>query len=118
MVNWKFSVGVEEQTKAFLEGFNQVVPLEWLKYFDERELELMLCGIQEYNIKEWEESTIYRHYTKSSKPIVWFWQFVNEISSERRARLLQFVTGTSRLPLGGFKELIGKFEKLTPNLDT
>lgn len=107
LVNWKFSVGVEEQTKAFLEGFNQVVPLEWLKYFDERELELMLCGIQEYNIKEWEESTIYRHYTKNSKPIVWFWQFVNEINSERRARLLQFVTGTSRLPLGGFKELIG-----------
>lgn len=107
LLNWKFTVGVEEQTKAFLEGFNQVVPLEWLKYFDERELELMLCGIQEYNIKEWEESTIYRHYTKSSKPVVWFWQFVNEITSERRARLLQFVTGTSRLPLGGFKELVG-----------
>lgn len=107
LLNWKFKVGVEEQTKAFLEGFNQVVPLEWLKYFDERELELMLCGIQEYNIKEWEENTIYRHYTKNSKPVVWFWQFVNEITSERRARLLQFVTGTSRLPLGGFKELIG-----------
>ena len=107
LLNWKFNIGVEEQTKAFLEGFNQVVPLEWLKYFDERELELMLCGIQEYNIKEWEENTIYRHYTKNSKPVVWFWQFVNEITSERRARLLQFVTGTSRLPLGGFKELIG-----------
>jgi hypothetical protein len=32
--------GVEEQTKAFLDGFNEVVPLEWLRYFDEKELEV------------------------------------------------------------------------------
>ena len=44
MVQWRFKRGIEEQTKAFLEGFNEVVPLQWLQYFDERELELMLCG--------------------------------------------------------------------------
>jgi hypothetical protein len=27
MAYWKFTVGIEEQTQAFLEGFNQVVPL-------------------------------------------------------------------------------------------
>lgn len=31
---------MEEQTKAFLDGFNEVVPLEWLRYFDEKELEV------------------------------------------------------------------------------
>lgn len=107
MAYWKFTVGIEEQTKAFLDGFNEVVPLEWLQYFDERELELMLCGIQEFDIEDWERNTIYRHYTKSSKQIVWFWQFVREITSEQRARLLQFVTGTCRLPVGGFAALIG-----------
>lgn len=45
-----FCRGIEEQTKTFLEGFNEVVPLEWLKYFDERELELMLCGMQEIDV--------------------------------------------------------------------
>ena len=40
MIHWKFTMGVEEQTKAFLDGFNDVVPLEWLKYFDEREIEV------------------------------------------------------------------------------
>jgi atrophin-1 interacting protein 5 (WW domain-containing E3 ubiquitin protein ligase 1) len=40
MVNWKFTNGTEQQTKAFLDGFNEVVPLEWLKFFDERELEV------------------------------------------------------------------------------
>lgn len=42
MVTWRFTRGVAEQTKSFLDGFNEVVPLEWLKYFDERELEVSL----------------------------------------------------------------------------
>lgn len=66
--------GIEQQTKTFLEGFNEVVPLEWLKYFDERELELMLCGMQEIDVDDWQRNTIYRHYNRNSKQIVWFWQ--------------------------------------------
>ncbi|GAB6033339.1 hypothetical protein CHUAL_013106 [Chamberlinius hualienensis] len=107
MTQWRFSRGVEEQTKAFLDGFNQVVPLEWLKYFDERELELMLCGMQEIDINDWQRNTIYRHYARTSKQIQWFWQFVKEMDNEKRARLLQFVTGTCHVPVGGFAELMG-----------
>jgi len=40
VLEWRFKRGVEEQTKAFLEGFEEVVPLHWLQYFDERELEV------------------------------------------------------------------------------
>ncbi len=92
---WRMSRGIEDQTKAFLDGFNevmsmsltivstsgsmsmfqsQVVPLEWLQYFDERELELMLCGMQEIDVDDWQRNTIYRHYTKNSKQVQWFWQ--------------------------------------------
>lgn len=35
-------------------------------------------------------------------------QFVKETDNEVRMRLLQFVTGTCRLPLGGFAELMGE----------
>ncbi|CAK6975114.1 NEDD4-like E3 ubiquitin-protein ligase WWP2 isoform X2 [Scomber scombrus] len=107
LTDWRFTRGVEEQTKAFLDGFNEVVPLEWLRYFDEKELELMLCGMQEIDIADWQKNTIYRHYTKNSKQIHWFWQVVKEMDNEKRIRLLQFVTGTCRLPVGGFAELIG-----------
>lgn len=107
MTEWRMTRGIEDQTKAFLEGFNSVVPLEWLKYFDERELELMLCGMQEIDVEDWQRNTIYRHYTRNSKQILWFWQFVNRTDSEKRARLLQFVTGTCRVPVGGFAELMG-----------
>ncbi|XP_041124016.1 NEDD4-like E3 ubiquitin-protein ligase WWP2 isoform X2 [Polyodon spathula] len=107
LTNWRFTRGVEEQTKDFLDGFNEVVPLEWLRYFDEKEIELMLCGMQEIDLSDWQKNTIYRHYTKNSKQIQWFWQVVKEMDNEKRIRLLQFVTGTCRLPVGGFTELIG-----------
>ncbi|XP_060778480.1 NEDD4-like E3 ubiquitin-protein ligase WWP1 isoform X2 [Neoarius graeffei] len=107
MAEWRFSRGVEGQTKAFLDGFNEVVPLQWLQYFDEKELEVMLCGMQEVDLQDWQRNTVYRHYTRNSKQIIWFWQFVKEVDNEVRLRLLQFVTGTCRLPLGGFAELMG-----------
>lgn len=103
--------------------------MEWLKYFDERELELMLCGMQEIDVDDWQRNSIYRHYNRNSKQVVWFWQvgfgtfrvvhitasnykpfhhqFVRETDNEKRARLLQFVTGTCRVPVGGFAELMG-----------
>lgn len=107
MTDWRMTRGIEEQTNYFLQGFDEVVPLVWLKYFDERELELMLCGMQEVDVDDWQRNTIYRHYTRSSKQVVWFWQFVRQTDNEKRARLLQFVTGTCRVPVGGFAELMG-----------
>ncbi|KPP70875.1 E3 ubiquitin-protein ligase Itchy-like, partial [Scleropages formosus] len=108
VAEWRLSRGVEEQTQAFFEGFNEVLPQQYLQYFDAKELEVMLCGMQEIDLVDWQRNTIYRHYARSSKQIVWFWQFIKEMDNEKRMRLLQFVTGTCRLPVGGFADLMGK----------
>ena len=50
MTLWCVKRGVEDQTKAFLDGFNDIVPVNWLQFFDEQELELMLCSMQELNV--------------------------------------------------------------------
>ena len=107
MVEWRFNRGVEDQKKAFLDGFQEIVPLHWLQYFDERELELMLVGMQDFDMEDWEKNTIYKKYTRNTKQVQWFWQAVREMDNEKKARLLQFVTGTCRVPVGGFSELIG-----------
>ncbi|XP_067360841.1 itchy E3 ubiquitin protein ligase a isoform X2 [Channa argus] len=107
VAEWRLSRGVEEQTQAFFEGFNEVLPQQYLQYFDAKELEVMLCGMQEIDLVDWQRHTIYRHYARSSKQILWFWQFVKEMDNEKRMRLLQFVTGTCRLPVGGFVDLMG-----------
>lgn len=36
-------------------------------------------------------------------------QFIKEMDNEKRMRLLQFVTGTCRLPVGGFADLMGNY---------
>lgn len=107
LTEWRFTRGVEEQTKVFLDGFNEVVLLEWLRYFDEKELELMLCGMQEIDMNDWQKNTIYQHYTKNSKQIQWFWQVIKEMDNEKRIWLLQFMMGMCHLPVEGFAELIG-----------
>jgi len=107
VTEWRMTRGIEEQTKAFLDGFNEVVPLEWLQYFDERELELIICGMQNIDVEDWQKNTIYRHYTKTSKQVQWFWTYVKSMDNETRSRLLQFVCGTCRVPVGGFGELMG-----------
>ncbi|XP_015252089.1 PREDICTED: E3 ubiquitin-protein ligase Itchy-like [Cyprinodon variegatus] len=107
VAEWRLFGGVEDQMEAFFEGFNEIIPQQYLQYFDAKELELMLCGMQEIDLGDWQRNTIYKHYTKTSKQIVWFWQLMNEIDNEKRLRLLQFVTGTCRLPSGGFAELMG-----------
>lgn len=43
----------------------------------------------------------------SDEVIQWFWQCVRSWPAERKSRLLQFATGTSRIPVNGFKDLQG-----------
>ena len=40
--------------------------------------------------------------------LVRFWEIITEMNHEQRSRLLQFVTGTSRVPVGGFGSLQGQ----------
>jgi len=107
IAKWRLTRGAEEQTRAFLKGFNEIVNLEHIKVFDEKELEMLLLGVADFDLQEWRGATMYRTYNDRSKQIVWFWQVVASFSAEQKARLLQFVTGSCRLPVGGFKELVG-----------
>ena len=56
---------------------------------------------------DWKVNTEYHNYSASSPQIQWFWRAVRSFDKEERAKLLQFVTGTSKVPLNGFKELEG-----------
>ena len=56
---------------------------------------------------DWVKNSEYKGYTTEDQPIKWFWKMVKEFDQEKRARLLQFVTGTSRIPVNGFKDLQG-----------
>jgi E3 ubiquitin-protein ligase HUWE1 len=70
-------------------------------------LELLISGLPDIDIDEWKANTVYEGYTLSSPQIQWFWRAVRSFDQEERAKLLQFSTGTSKVPLEGFAELQG-----------
>ncbi|KAI8850426.1 hypothetical protein BC829DRAFT_425173 [Chytridium lagenaria] len=107
VTDWRIVNRVEEQFRAFQQGFNEVIPQELISVFDERELELLIGGLAEMDVDDWKKHTDYRGYTEADEVVQWFWKYVRGLEAEKKANLLQFVTGTSRIPVNGFKDLQG-----------
>lgn len=108
VIQWRFASRVRPQMNAFLEGLNELVPLALLRVFDEHELELLMCGIGQIDVRDWRRHTVYKGgYHANHVVVQWFWRLVLSFNNEMRSRLLQFVTGTSRVPMNGFAELHG-----------
>ncbi|XP_007020477.2 PREDICTED: E3 ubiquitin-protein ligase UPL1 [Theobroma cacao] len=98
---------IRPQINSFLEGFTELVPRELISIFNDKELELLISGLPEIDLDDLKANTEYTGYTAASPVIQWFWEVVKAFNKEDMARLLQFVTGTSKVPLEGFKALQG-----------
>lgn len=97
---------IQPQIHAFLEGFWNVVPRVSLSLFNDHELELMISGLPDVDILDLRANCEYQGgYSATSQVILWFWEIAISMDREQRALLLQFVTGTSKVPVGGFSEL-------------
>ncbi|KAE8905986.1 hypothetical protein PF005_g492 [Phytophthora fragariae] len=103
---------VSEQLLSFLTALYDVVPEGLLKLFDYQELELLMCGVPSIDVEDWKKHTDFKFFTHNFPTelelnnIEWFWEVVEDMKNEDRVRLLQFATGTSRVPAQGFKGLI------------
>ena len=72
------------------------------------ELQLMLCGVTEIDVDDWQSSTKYDGgYSAESDQVKWFWAEVRRMTSEDRGKLLHFCTGSARAPATGFANLTG-----------
>lgn len=107
MCEHKMTTSVQKQITAFLEGFHELVPPHLISLFDDKELELLISGLPEIDIEDLRQNTDYHNYTESTPQIQWFWKALGGFSQEQKAWFLQFVTGTSQVPIEGFKGLIG-----------
>lgn len=103
----RMTSAIKEQTSAFLEGFHDLIPAELISIFDAQELELLISGLPDIDIDDLRGHTNYHTY-KSTDPIInQFWNILKSFTQEEKALFLQFVTGTSKVPLEGFKALQG-----------
>ncbi|XP_024055291.2 E3 ubiquitin-protein ligase HACE1 isoform X4 [Terrapene carolina triunguis] len=99
---------IQPQINAFLQGFHTFIPPSLIQLFDEYELELLLSGMPEIDVSDWIKNTEYTSGYEREDPVIqWFWDVVEELTQEERVLLLQFVTGSSRVPHGGFAHIMG-----------
>eukprot|EP01038_Epipyxis_sp_PR26KG_P005897 gene5897-8137_t len=101
---------IKSQLTEFLKGFYDVVPEPLLAVFDFQEIELLLHGLPNIDMDDWMRNTEYTGEflsAPSHKVVQWFWEIVKSFEQEQKARLLQFVTGTSGVPIQGFGFLQG-----------
>ena len=104
VIQWRFNSRIRRQMQSVIRGFNDVIPHKFIKVFDAGELEVLLSGIGFIDTTDWKKNTLYKGgYHENHQIIAWFWNLVESLGEEMRSRLLQFTTGTSRVPLLGFK---------------
>jgi E3 ubiquitin-protein ligase HUWE1 len=96
-----------QQIDSFLDGFHELVPPELISIFDAQELELLISGLPDIDLDDLRANTEYVGYKSSDPMISYFWAALRSFSKEERALFLQFVTGTSKVPLDGFAALQG-----------
>lgn len=88
------------------EGFFSVIPENYLEGLGYKELNYMISGNPFINLHDWMSNTEYSgEFSPSHKVIIWFWECVCRLQQPQQRRLLQFVTGTSQVPIEGFSNL-------------
>lgn len=103
----RMTSAIRSQIDNFLDGFYDLVPAELISLFSPAEVELLICGLPAVDVDDLQANTDYGGYRSSDSIIGWFWEEIKGYSKEEKAMFLQFVTGTSKVPLGGFAALTG-----------
>ncbi|TNN73378.1 Ubiquitin-protein ligase E3C [Liparis tanakae] len=91
VADYRLNKQIRPHCLAFRQGIANVVNLEWLRMFDQQEIQVR-CG-----------------YSATHQVILIFWEVVDGFTDEEKRKLLRFVTSCSRPPLLGFKELYPAF---------
>ncbi|CAF0889005.1 unnamed protein product [Adineta steineri] len=109
VVYWTLVEGVRRQFESFRDGFNSIFPIHHLKCFYPDELHQVFCGsgsTELWDLKVLLESTRCDHgYNLNSRAVKWLFDIMINFDIDEQRAFLQFVTGSPRLPVGGFRML-------------
>ncbi|XP_045497074.1 E3 ubiquitin-protein ligase SMURF2 [Colias croceus] len=114
----RFTRGAERQWLALQRGLADIIPPQLLRPLSPRDLQPLLAGRADLDPADWKRHTRLKHVNPDAPIVNWFWEIVEEFDAEMRARLLQFVTGSRRVPLAGFRALQGSTGAAAPRLFT
>ncbi|XP_039248236.2 apoptosis-resistant E3 ubiquitin protein ligase 1-like [Styela clava] len=106
LAQYRLSTSIKDEIDAFNKGLNFLVPDHLLSMFDENELELLMCGSSKIDVQDMKKyCNVENRSPAFVRTLQWFWVVVSSFTQDELAMLLQFITGCSQLPPGGFADL-------------
>ncbi len=94
---------------AFRRGLGEVLDIGRLQIFGEEEVEMLYAGCehdQHWTVLHLKEALVASHgFTSDSETFLFLMEYMAALDTQMRKEFLKFVTGSPRLPRGGFKGL-------------
>ncbi|KAJ8376784.1 hypothetical protein SKAU_G00073640 [Synaphobranchus kaupii] len=111
VADYRLNKQIRPHCLAFRKGLANVVNLEWLRMFDQQEIQVLISGAHvPICLDDLKKFTNYSGGYSANHPVIKiFWDVVDSFTDEEKRKLLKFVTSCSRPPLLGFKELYPAF---------
>lgn len=105
MADYKLNRQIRQQCAAFRRGLSNVVTVEWLYMFSNKEFQVLISGAEiAVDVEDLERHTKYGgDFGPEHGTIRHFWEVLHGFDDLQRRQLLKFVTSCSRPPLLGFK---------------
>ncbi|KAF9959461.1 hypothetical protein BGZ72_009623, partial [Mortierella alpina] len=105
--DYKLNKQIQDQSRAFIEGFRSIIPQPWISIFSPQELHRVMAGEDvDFDVQDLRAHTEYQNGYFDQHPVIRnLWSVLDDFSSEEKRAFLKFVTSCSKPPLGGFKHL-------------
>ncbi|KAF6819352.1 hect domain protein [Colletotrichum sojae] len=104
-IRYLTDVSVRPQYEAFERGFRTCLHHKALQLLTPTLLQSVIEGVQEVDISELRRCTRYVGWDASHRSIRDFWSIVKRYDEKMKRKLLEFVTASDRVPVGGMKNL-------------
>ncbi|CAD6191484.1 unnamed protein product [Caenorhabditis auriculariae] len=107
-VNYHLKLRLDPMVRAMRRGVSDVINIEWLAMFSPSEIQILIAGNEEdIDVEDMRRHCAFSNIRDHSDEAYanMFWSVVGDLLPEDKKALLKFITGCSRPPIEGFKEL-------------
>ncbi|RDA85492.1 hypothetical protein CP532_0016 [Ophiocordyceps camponoti-leonardi (nom. inval.)] len=104
-VRYLTDVSVRPQFRAFERGFRACLDVKSLTLLSPSILQSMVEGIQEIDVSELRRYARYVGWDASHRTVKDMWSVIKRFDDRMKRKLLEFVTASERVPVGGMRNL-------------
>ncbi|KAI1764972.1 hypothetical protein GGR53DRAFT_288794 [Hypoxylon sp. FL1150] len=104
-IRYLTDVSVSSQFAAFARGFHTCLHPKSLQLLNPSLLQNLVEGTQEIDVAELRRATRYVGWDASHRAVQDFWSVVRRYDDGMRRKLLEFVTASDRVPVGGMANI-------------